>query len=698
MYIKRDYFNDENPLISGRYFVYQNTPSGAPKPAEAVEAGKQQPEQKETSEQLKQRALDTVDWIDDMRDKLKDPKYKDQKQFADLEKRLGTIQDKLKTILENNADKKAEVRDNVLKMLDDTLKIYQEANKATGGKIDVPEPIQAPKQAPKPVEKGSDKPGKGPEGKKETVPTEPKEKLSYLLGKVMKGGREAFEKNKSEITKLIESLDIKPGAEDQATSMDLPGGFTLGHVNWPKRAGKMPNFAIFKDGETVCYMQDNGGAKPELVHARELGQNERPDFGRRVAELIKCNVMLPKALSQIKEHPTGKNIIFANPMALNDFKMALITMAKMSQTDKPSWEANYGGKTVQFERKGPMDGVFKIQVNGKMMYFNTADPNRIGLEQPAKNGGKEVSYWDAGDFLLSPKEQARSDRRESILKKRETVIQKEKQAEEKARAEKKAQEETARELREIKKEFEKSDNAKVDRLIDPKFKNLVSKSVQKSITIKADEKDKQGLALINNTTIDKLIDLKKIRTEMASITIKGAPGKPDRKGLYYPGQKTIYEVDAAGKQTNNRMKFYNGDTISFEFKNPEKSDEAKLNNDKSAENSVERIEARVVFDNLTRSITEFVGKFKGKIGDLDLKSLNQFKDKNKNYDPSKILTAGNWTKENIKNFKVEEAVAIMKEEKKIIDYAIFKKGAEPERQISASTPAPAPSSKGPDKA
>ena len=700
MYTKHNYFDDENLLISERYFVYQSAPTGAPasapKPAagpEKVEAGKQQPEQKETPEQLAKRALDTIDWIDGMRDKLKDPKYKDLKQFGDLEKRLGTIQDRLKTILENNTDKKAEVRENVLKMLDDTLKIYQEANKATKGKIDVPEPQQAPKvapaQAPKSVPANAPKPvekqGKNPEGKKETVPTEPKEKLSYLLGKVMEGGRGSFDQNKNEITKLIESLDIKPGAENQAASVDLPGGFTLGHVNWPKTAGKNPNFAIFKDGETVCYMQDNGGAKMELTHARELGQNERPDFGRRVAELIKCNVMLPKALSQIKEHPTGKNIIFANPTALNEFKASLMTMAKMSQTDKPSWEANYGGKTVQFNRKSPTDGIFKIQVNGKMMYFDTTMPTSIGLEQPAEKGGKEVSYWDSGDFLLTPQEQIKSDRRESILKSRETVQKKDEEQAKKQLEEKQKQEQEAK----LKEEQVKT---KVSDLVSQDFKNLVVQNDKdpKSITVSAKADDKKGLELINKSEIGKLLNLDQIKTEMVSVKIN-APGKPERVGLYYPGQKTVYEVDkTTGKQTNNRIKFYNGDTLSFEFKQPEKGDETKLNSDKNAENSVDRIEARATFDKFATAVKKFVEGAKGKIEDLDLKSLNKFKESNKNYDPSKILTEGHWTKENVKSFKIEEVIAIIKEETRIINEAIAKKPVVAPTQAPASGPAAAP--------
>ena len=588
METKHNYLNAELPLIGERYFVYmsggiednsnpavetkveKNDPAkdkpvvetqgkvdtkAGPEKGEIV---KQQPEQKETQKQLVDRALDTIDWIDTMMEKLKDLKYKESKQFGDLAKNLAEIQNGLKTILENNTDKKDEVRENVLKMLNDTLKIYQEANKATGGKIDIPEPKQAPKPEPKfglktepvltpgksdetPV-KVPDKQAKAPvqANTPEKLHAEPKEKLSYLLGKVVEGGRESFDQNKNEITKLIESLNIQPGTDGKAVSVDLPGGFTLGYVNWAKTVGKNPNFAIFKDGETVCYMQDNGGAKMELTHARELGQNERPDFGRRVAELIKCNVMLPKALSQIKEHPDTKNIIFANPTAINDFKASLMTMAKMSQTDKPSWEANYGGKIVQFERKGPMSGVFKIEVNGKMLYFDTSKQNSIGLEQPAKKGGKEVSYKNDGDFLLKPEKQVQSDRRESILESRGKEQKKDEELAKKQEEEKQKQEQEAK--------VKEEQKAKVESLVkvevNGKF-GFVDKTGKEIVPPKYDDihEFSEGLAKVQidgkrgfiNTEGKEVVELKydkawKFSEGLAKVKANGKFGFVDKTG------------------------------------------------------------------------------------------------------------------------------------------------------------------------
>lgn len=586
MKTEHNYFELENSLTHERCLVYRGGPRTAPGAGESAEKAKQKPEQKETPEQVAKRALDTIDWIDGMRDFLKNPKYKKMKKFSRFDKKLAVIQKKLVTILENNSDRKANMKKRVLSMLEETASISNQVIKAYRKKFNLPEPKSTPKlkQKAPTVKKSSEK-------SKERVPNSPKEKLSYLLGKVLEDGAQSFAQNKNEIAKLLKSMNIKPGEQNQAAGFNLPGGFTVGHVNWPKKAGSMPNFAIFKDGQTLCYMQDTGGGKMELSFARQLSPNERPGYNRRMVELIKANVLLPRALSQVKTHPKTKNLIFANPSALNDFKLALLTMAKMSKLSKkagPDWEAVYGGKNIQFERSGQsLNGVFKIQVGNNIMYFDTANPSHIGLEQPGKNGKKEISYWNDRNFLLSPKEQKQQDRRQSILKKRSISKAKYEKQERMTRAEKQKRVDEQKRLQkqreQEKRQKEQAYRGKVSKLLNPKFKKLISESKTdpKSFTVKADKNNKKGLRLIKNTPIHKLLNLKQSKTEVVLITIKGAPGKPERKAMYYPGQKTAYRVDAKGKQTKSRVKFHNGDTISLDFKKPEKADYANLNRDKS---------------------------------------------------------------------------------------------------------------------
>jgi len=430
----------------------------------------------------------------------------------------------------------------------------------------------------------------------------------------------------------------------------------------------MPNFAIFKDGKTICFMQDTGNGKSELMYARELGRNERPPYNRRMVELMKYNVMLPKALAQVTNHPKTKNIIFSTPSALNDFKTALIGMAKMSKFDnKPGWdwEAMYGGKTVQFDRKGTsMDGKFRIQVGNNVMYFDTTMPNHIGLEQAGENGKKEVLYRSDSDFLFTPKEQKQNDKRQAMLKTRRAKEQEKKRQEEaRGKAEKaRAQKEAKRMLR-----------GRVNKLINPKFKNLVKASEDdpKSFTVKAGEKDKKGLNLINNTPIHKLLALEKSKTEVILITIKGAPGKPPRKAMYYPGQKTAYEVNSKGKQTNNRIKFYNGDTISLNFKEPEANDYANLNMDKDKNRvfPVERIEASKLFTQLKENVMRFKEKG-GKLSDLNLKPLRKYI--KEGYNPKIILTGKNWAEFSVKKLGYKKAMEILKTELTVIKAGLVK--------------------------
>jgi len=663
MKIWHKYLREENLLTYGRYLVYKGGLKVAPGAGESAEAGREvagggekPPTLGDVNAKLESAKVLLRRIAERYGKKMReDPNFEEsRKKFAEVNKKVKEIEKKIHNLEKQKVGKRQEVIDQVNSEIDN---IIRNINSKWPGEVKVRP------SAPKPVEK----PKSSSEGAREKVPTRPKEKLSHLLGKVFEGGYDSFQKHKGEIVKILKSLDIKPGRQDQVAWYDLPGGFSVGHVNWSK-ADDMPNFAIFKDGKTICFMQDTGNGKSELMYARELGRNERPPYNRRMVELMKYNVMLPKALAQVTNHPKTKNIIFSTPSALNDFKTALIGMAKMSKFDnKPGWdwEAMYGGKTVQFDRKGTsMDGKFRIQVGNNVMYFDTTMPNHIGLEQAGENGKKEVLYRSDSDFLFTPKEQKQNDKRQAMLKTRRAKEQEKKRQEEaRGKAEKaRAQKEAKRMLR-----------GRVNKLINPKFKNLVKASEDdpKSFTVKAGEKDKKGLNLINNTPIHKLLALEKSKTEVILITIKGAPGKPPRKAMYYPGQKTAYEVNSKGKQTNNRIKFYNGDTISLNFKEPEANDYANLNMDKDKNRvfPVERIEASKLFTQLKENVMRFKEKG-GKLSDLNLKPLRKYI--KEGYNPKIILTGKNWDEFSVKKLGYKKAMEILKTELTVIKAGLVK--------------------------
>jgi hypothetical protein len=655
------YWRSENPLIAERSFVYMGAPNRAPGAVESKDAIGKNPDDKEqpaTLDDVKAK-LDTAKGnLKKIREKHgkkieNHPKYKAAKQ------KIAEIENKIQEAEKQKGEKRQEVINQTNTEVDDLL--FKMTGKRPSRVKVIPPGSRTPKVKPTTKPKGS------PEGSKEKVPTNPKEKLSYLLGKVLDGGYDSFQKNKGEITNLLKSLNIKPGRQNQSAGYDLPGGFTVGHVNWSKGEG-MPNFAIFKGGQTLCYMQDMGQGKMELSFARELGQNERPGYNRRMVELMKANVLLPKALSQIKAHPKTKRLTFANPSALNDFKSALLIMAKMSRLDKkagPDWEAVYGGKNIQFERSGEsLNGAFKIRVGNNIMHFDTASPNRIGVEEPGwkGNGEKGISYRSDGDFLFTPKEQKQNDKMDSMLKPKA----KEKPTKAKKTVDKKA---LGRDVeRALGKLPDKSLKIKVGKLVNSKFKKLIlqSKSNQKALTVKAKKNDKKGLSLIKKTPIHELLKLDTIKNEVVMLTITGASGKSPRKAMYYPGQKTAYVLDDKGKQTPNRVKFHNGDTISLDFKDPEAKDYANLNRDKNKAQvfSAERIEGREVFSEYDESVTKF-GKLKGKLSDLNLNSLAKYK--SASYNPKKILTGENWSKDKVKKLGYKKATEILKAEIKVIE-------------------------------
>ncbi|MBA4337165.1 hypothetical protein C0416_05355 [bacterium] len=506
----------------------------------------------ETPEQTAKRINGVMREMDDRIDFLEARKNVEP-EFEELSKEIKSIQAELAQILKTRKDQTPEGAAKI----NELMLAYKKAMDRVGVIWNAPpskpkkEPKEEPKkEAEKPADKQDNPKVENKSDKKEVVPTEPKEKLVFMLGKVLDEGSKAFDKYSKEIKTLIESLNIQPGPEDKAVIFDdLPGDFKIAHVKWPANSGRRPNFVVFKGDETICYTQDEGNNKTSLVHAQKLGPNERPDsVGRRIAEVVKGHAVLPERLSRINFKGGTDRMFFESPSALNDFKSTLLLMAKVTDLNKLSWNGIYeGGKEVHFARYGNSgEGVYKIILRGDVvLYFDTKNPNQIGVQSKNKNGEKVTNYRDASTFILSPKDQKRYEREEEIRKEREKAP-----APQVEQAPKVASEEVP--------SAPEVENAQ--EFVNEKYKSLVANSGKDFIKIIDGKADKKGM--VNKVKIHELLNLDSFGNQVVTVTIKGAPGKPEREGYYWPEDDTFFEIKD-GKHTTNRVKFYNGDTLSF---------------------------------------------------------------------------------------------------------------------------------------
>ena len=589
-------------LFLERYSVYLGAGASpgpgqnkGPEAQKAPEAKENKDNLKSNADQLNNRIDDSLQWIEKTRDTIKKSPYKSKPKIKEIDKKLGEIHKKLDAIYRKAQENKSEVRKVVLQKFDEIMTIYSKAQKVSGGKID----IESPEDFAFTKEKVDKKEGK------EKVDKNPKKRLTALVNIIENKGFSAFKKHKGEIVKLIDDLSIKETPEDKTKFMKVGEDVRIAHVTWPKKTNVQTKFVIYKGDRIIGYAEEGANGKKELRYAQPLELEESPSRNRRAAEILRCNGLLEESMGQTTHSKEKKHLVFTSQKALSNLQSAIIGLGEMSAS---KWQSNFGSFDVTFNRKSPHDGVFKIKKGDTIIRVSSAYPDEFTIETGGKkrNVGRE-------DLTFDKEEQKRFDNKQERKKVRQETIKKQ-------RERKKQQGREKRKAQELLKK-------KTNKLINPEFKRLIKKTDKpNSFTVKAEKKDRRGLRLIDKTPIHKLLKLSKNEKQMITITIKGAPGKPERKALYYPGQKTAYRIDAKGNQTGERVKFYNNDTIAVDFKKPTEKAYKTLNGD--TENVIlnkEAIKVRdmiYVFDSLAKTFKEK----KGTVKDLNFKPLEKFKE------------------------------------------------------------------------
>lgn len=652
------YLMEENSLIDERYFVYKGGPKPAPGAGESAERAGQKPGEKEkpaTLDDVKKKLESAKGTMKKLREQYseqikKNPdKFKKAiAKFTALDKKIQIIDKKIQDIEKQKGEKKQDVINQVNTQVDDL--IFQITGEMPAQTVSL---SQAPEKAPKSGEKAP----KPSERARESVDKLGglKNKLGKLLDSVYDNTKE-FQEVRGQMDKaigeILTEMQIDLNHVQRTQYIDLPGGYRMSVQKWTVNQDKMPNAIIYKGKDLMCY-RDYGVLRK--------GDLRNMDSASRTAQIVKCLDQFPKSFRVANGAFQITN--------QDNFVLMGIDFAKFSRQDKP-WTARLASCRISYN---PADKLVVIQPRGLTykVVFNPGNTNKISF---IKEGSSKPDVWDMQQWVEKPKDQKARLETEARQK-----AEKQKAAKEKKRAEEKKRlqeallradrEQAQREIKEIKEIKEK-----VNKFVNPEFKKLVKAGDKpNSFTVQAEKNDKKGLSLINNTPIHKLLALDKSKTEVVMLTIKGAKGKPDRKAMYYPGQKTAYEVDSKGKQTNNRVKFYNGDTISLDFKKPEAKDYANLNRDKKV-HSPERIEGFRAFKELKESVQKFE-KLKGTLKDLNLKPLEKYK--SASYDPKKILTGENWTRDKVAKLGYKKATEIVKMETSVIDKGIDKKGSKP---------------------
>jgi hypothetical protein len=208
-------------------------------------------------------------------------------------------------------------------------------------------------------------------------------------------------------------------------------------------------------------------------------------------------------------------------------------------------------------------------------------------------------------------------------------------------------------------------------MLNPKFKDIVKFKKDNPYEFKIDAEGKKHINLVRNTKIHELLDLSIIKDRPLRIKIQGEKGV--RYGLYYPGQRTFYETKGEnGKQTGERIKFYNNDTITLK---PAKLNESyiKLNNDREGITKPERLKTNIIAKEYLKVYEEFKKKNIDK-SEVDLSPLKKYEKKYEFYKADRVINGEvykNWPDKNIKKAggykKVNE---ILKTEISVLQKAI----------------------------
>jgi hypothetical protein len=557
---------------------------------------------------------------------------------ADIEKRLGVPGEKLNDIINRLNTIEGRINELVEKPEKQTQEVIKKINERI---------LKLAKQLPA-YERA--KPEKKAEKAPESIEgiTTLSNKLGKLLDRHLKSpDKTSFMKIKGQINNILDSIAKKMNVDVNNLQtdkyIDIPGGYKLALIKWPKNPKYKPNFLVYDGADLICFRHPRQGLK-------KAEYNATPDKARSRAEIAKSLSVLGETYSikpATSKNPRG-GLRIKNKY---DFVNSMIDLGNHSQN--AMWEVNMPDYHLKFNR-----GVITVQPNKapfKIRFFAGA-PETIQFVYPGK--GVATDKIDNYVFEETEKEKKSKQSPEDVKKKAEEA---KKKSQERIRAKLKAERQ-----KEI---AEKSSD--MNKMLNPKFKDIVKFKKDNPYEFKIDAEGKKHINLVRNTKIHELLDLSIIKDRPLRIKIQGEKGV--RYGLYYPGQRTFYETKGEnGKQTGERIKFYNNDTITLK-KVDEKESYLKLNNDRENIKEPGQIEAYRNFNALKEKYNEFK-KLKLDKQDVDLKPLQKYKKVFAFYKPERIFTgeAGkNWTQENIKKAggykKVNE---ILKTEISVLQKAI----------------------------
>lgn len=508
--------------------------------------------------------------------------------------------------------------------------------------------------------------------KAEKTPSTFKGKISASLKLIQSGNSNDFyTKHKRNLGRAVANLDLSYSKDKKV--VQLPGGFSV----VSQRVGGSERLMFFKNAKLICY-----GINKRLHFAKKIPMgkhisNEKISQDRRYAEIISCTTTLEQSVSKMDIY---KGKLKFTPNGLRNFKTALWRYARFvnlrSSIVKKALKEGNGSFEEKLKSSGirliytPLDPLtkhaqFQIITTKWVVHYDTRRPHEIGLSIPGRPGEpKKVSKVSELTFSKAEIKKLRGKEEQEQYKKKVEA--------EKARA-------RAAKLALIK--GAQTNTFKKHCGVTNEDPNKYSFKVD----FKGNSREKRRLN--KRTKIHDLFQLTvlKNKNKVMIIEITDKEGNI-HKGMYYPGQKTVYKL-VGGRQTNDRIKFGNGNKISVTaLRKPTRKDYDAINKDIPEYQEMKKLyPARIKF-------YKKFNKLGGKITNLDLTKLPKVKD----YFSQKILIKTrtgsllNWTKENMKKRMPKDNLAILKAEIAVIKEGIQrvqarKKTAETTRKVEKAT-------------
>lgn len=511
-------------------------------PGKTPKSGKEVVRQKPpTIQDLKDR----VKYARDNLHKIKDPKEREKlrKKLNETEIVIKKIETEGDLIFGNKKDKQQAITDTYNKIGEKIKKVGIGTKPGAKPPAKPAETLKGPKRKPARYTRLEIKEGRTAK------------MLVRIFDKINTEGRTGFNDIKGLLNREFKKMKIPTDRVGFTKRIDLPKGYSIAKLKLPKDKEGLPSVAVFNGNKLICYMNVGKNSKGKDVnrwqHAEDIGSHGRIDStdrqALRIAQIIKCNALLPRAMHQIIEAPPGK-INFKNPEAAKNFRLALKGMARFSGRNVNKFHAKFAMANVFFTRSANHEhGEFKIKLNigglQKTLFYNTSS-NRLGIatfdnksRRTSKYGSETIGTW-------TKEKSGKFDEQQKTLKN--------------------AAEKRTRRLDTLRAKEGKLAVMRDLISTDAHSKGVVKDMQADSFTVQASKE------YIKNTNIAKLLNLKAVKGKLVYITIKTTRrGKTiTKKGLYVPGQKWAYNLDKRERQRSSRLTFKNKDKISIEYKNP----------------------------------------------------------------------------------------------------------------------------------